>query len=41
MTHKVGKLITFETHDNWRRKEVSIYALVTPSVFSENEVTYK
>ena len=41
MTNTVGNLITFENHDNWHRKKVSIYALITPSVFSKNEVTHK
>ena len=41
VTNIVGNLIEFETHENWHRKEVSIYALNTPSLFSENEVTRK
>ena len=41
VTNILGNLIEFETHENWHRKEVSTYALSTPSLFYENEVTHK
>ena len=41
LTNILGNLIEFETHENWHRKEVSTYALSTPSLFYENEVTHK
>jgi hypothetical protein len=41
VTNILGNFIEFETHENWHRKKVSTYALSTPSLFYENEVTYK
>jgi hypothetical protein len=41
VTNIVGNLIEFETHENWHRKEVRTFALNTPSLISENEVTHK
>ena len=41
VTNILGNLIEFETHENWHRKKVSTYALSTPSLFYENEVTHK
>ena len=41
VTNILGNLIEFETHENWHRKEISTYALSTPSLFYENEVTHK
>ena len=41
VTNILGNLIEFETHENWHRKEVSTYALSTPSLFYEKEVTHK
>jgi hypothetical protein len=41
VTNILGNLIEFETHENWHRKEISTYALSTPSLFYEKEVTHK